>query len=177
MAGDDGIAGEVFALRDGGPCCKRGGPWRAFDRVIFGEVAHRVDFAPTVGHAWDQITIRGATHHLIAAEFVYGGDGGTGLAWKAAAATGGPLAHSGATRAMLLHHHHHGLFPPRHRVGAGDVGARLRDDGAPTAGRVRDVGTTGAQIGVDLLATAAGHPGGVGNRRAQASCRLGANAS
>lgn len=108
MAGDDGIAGEVFALRDGGPSCKGRGAWRAFDRVIFGEVAHRVDFAPTVGHAWHQVTVRGATHHLIAAiGFVYRGYGGAGLARKATSAAGGTLNPSRATRAMLLHHYHH----------------------------------------------------------------------
>lgn len=113
MAGDDRIAGEVFALRDGGPSCKGGDPWRAFDRIIFGEVAHRVDFAPTVRHAWDQITVRGATHHLIAAiGFVYRGDRGAGLAWKATTATGGTLSQSRATRAMLLHHHHHWPLTP-----------------------------------------------------------------
>ena len=177
VAGDDGVAGEVFALRDGGPGCKGGNPWRAFDGVLFDEVAHRVDFAPDVGHAWDQITVRGATHHLIAAIFVYRGDGGAGLAWKATIATGDALTHSGATRAMLLHYHHYRHFTTRHRMGAGDVGARVRDDGSPTAGRVRDVGTTGVQLGVDLLATAAGHRGGLGNRRARASSRLGAGAS
>lgn len=81
MTGDDGVAGEVFALRDGGPSCKGGHSWGASDRVIFGEVSHWVDFAPTVSHAWGQITIRGATHHFVAAiGITYRGDGGTGLA-------------------------------------------------------------------------------------------------
>lgn len=108
MAGDDGIAGEVFALRDGGPSCKGRDTWRAFDGVIFGEVAHRVDFAPTVGHAWDQITVRRATHHFIATvRLVYRGDWGAGLSWKATTVAGGTLDPSRATRAVLFHHHHH----------------------------------------------------------------------
>lgn len=128
MAGDDGVAREVLALRDGGPSSKGGHPWRAFDGALFGEVAHRVDFAPTVGHAWDQIAVGGATHHLVAAILVHRGNGGAGLSWRASVEAGDPLTHSGATgatRAMLLHHHHYWPLTPRHRVGAGDVGARV----------------------------------------------------
>jgi hypothetical protein len=81
VAGNDGVAGEVFALRDGGASCKGRDPWRALDRVFFGEVAHRVDFTPTVGHAWDQVTVRGATYHLIATiGLLYRSDRGTGFA-------------------------------------------------------------------------------------------------
>lgn len=113
MAGDDRVTGKVFALRDGGPSCKGRDPWRAFDRVIFGEISHRIDFAPTVGHAWGQITVRRATHNLIAAVgLVHRGNGGTGLAWRATIATEGTLNHSGATRAVLLHHDHHWPLTP-----------------------------------------------------------------
>lgn len=80
-AGNDGIAREVLALRDWGPSGKGGGPWRASDRVVLSEVAHGVNFTPTVGHAGDQITVGRATYHLIAAiGFLDRGDGRAGLA-------------------------------------------------------------------------------------------------
>lgn len=159
VAGDDGIAGEVLALRDWGPSRKGGGPWRALDRVVLGEVAHGVNFTPTVGHAWGQITVGRATHHLVAAiGFLDRGDGRTGLARGAAVATGHALKPSRATRAVLLHHYHYRPLPARDGMRARDVGLGVCDDGTPTAGRVGHVGATGPLVG-----DTARHHGAVGS--------------
>ena len=150
-AGNDGVAREVLALRDWGPSCNGGGPWRAPDRVVLGEVAHGVDFTPTVGHAWDQITVGRATHHLIAAiGFLDRGDGRAGLTCGASIATGHALKPR-ATRAMLLHHHHYRSLATGYGVGARDVGPRVCDDRPPAAGRVGHVGATGPQVGAAAL--------------------------